>query len=109
MTLNSQSIGVAPEAFAGSALTLDSIPPDARFTRRQAAKMLTHCGIPLSEKTLSTKASRGGGPPYRRFGKIAIYTWRELVAWALAEMGEPARNASEHRTKAAASEAREVV
>jgi hypothetical protein len=101
MTLNAVSTDVAPEAFATPALTLDSIPADARLTRRQAAKALTDCGIPLSEKTLSTKASRGGGPPYQLFGKIAIYTWGTLVAWALAEMGEPARSASEHRTKAA--------
>lgn len=104
MTLNAVSVGVAPEASALRTLKLDSIPPDAKFTRRQAAKTLTDCGIPLSEKTLSTKASRGGGPPYQRFGKIAIYTWRELEAWALAEMGEPARNASEHRTKAVPNE-----
>src|SRR5262245_38715084 len=81
------------------ALTLDSIRVDARLTRRQAAKALTDCGNPVSPKTLSTKASRGGGPPYQLFGKIAIYTWGTLVAWALAEMGEPARSASEHRIK----------
>jgi hypothetical protein len=94
------SAGVAPEVFARPALTLDSIPVDVRLTRRQAAKALTDCGIRVSPKTLSTKASRGGGPPYQLFGKIALYTWGDLVAWALAEMGEPARSASEHRAKA---------
>src|SRR5262249_56961612 len=99
MTLNAVSTSTAPETFARPALTLDAIPADTRLTRRQAAKALTDCGVPLSEKTLSTKASRGGGPPYQLFGKIAIYTWRTLVAWALAEMREPARSASEHRAK----------
>jgi hypothetical protein len=100
MTHNTVSAGAAPETFAPLALTIDAIPTDTKLTRRQAAKALTDCGVPLSEKTLSTKASRGGGPPYQLFGKIAIYTWGTLVAWALAEMGEPARSASEHRIKA---------
>jgi hypothetical protein len=100
MTLNAESTGLAPETFVRPALTFDSIPGGARLTRRQAAKALSDCGIPLSEKTLATTASRGGGPPYQRFGKIAIYTWSTLVVWALAKMGAPATNASEHRTKA---------
>jgi hypothetical protein len=94
MTLNAVSTGAAPETFAPPTLTLDAIPADTKLARRQAAKALTCCGIPLSEKTLSTKASRGGGPPYQLFGKIALYTWGTLVAWALDEMGKPARSAS---------------
>jgi hypothetical protein len=101
MTLNAVSTGAAPETFAPPTLTLDAIPADTKLARRQAAKALTCCGIPLSEKTLSTKASRGGGPPYQLFGKIALYTWGTLVAWTLDEMGKPARSASEHRIKAA--------
>jgi hypothetical protein len=89
-------------ALPGEALRVcvfDSITADARLTRRQAAKALTACGVPTSPDTLATKASRGGGPPYQLFGKSAIYTWGSLVAWALAEMGEPARSASEHRAR----------
>jgi hypothetical protein len=100
MTLNTVSTGAAPETVR-SCLTLHSMPTDARLTRCQAAKALTDCGIPVSPKTLSTKASRGGGPPYQLFGKIALYTWSDLVDWALAEMGEPARTASEHRARGA--------
>jgi hypothetical protein len=83
-------------------MTLDEIPKDARFTRRRAAEALTACGIPVSPKTLLTKATRGGGPPYQLFGKIAIYTGGALVRWALAEMSHSASSALEHRaTKAA--------
>lgn len=64
-------------------------------TSRQGANRLWRPDI----FRLATKASRGGGPPYQLFGKIAIYTWGTLVAWALAEMGEPARSASEHRAR----------
>ena len=101
MTLNALLTSTAPGAYTRPVLTLDSIPADARLPRRQAAKALTDCGIPVSPKTLSTKASRGGGPPYQLFCRTAIYTWGPLVAWALAEMGEPARSAQEHRTKGA--------
>jgi hypothetical protein len=99
MTLNTLPPG-APEAFARPALALDSIRDDDLLTRRLAARELTARGIPVAAGTLSTKASRGGGPPYALFGKIALYRWGDLVDWALAEMGEPARSASEHRAKA---------
>jgi hypothetical protein len=50
----------------------DSIPPDTFLPRVRGAKELTDRGFPTSPKTLSTKASRGGGPPYRLYGKVAI-------------------------------------
>jgi hypothetical protein len=93
------AVSTAREAFVRPALTLDSIPGDARLTRRQAAKALTDCGIPVSPKTLSTKACRGGGPPYQLFGRLAIYTWGPLLQWALSTMGKPASTASEHRIR----------
>src|SRR5262249_36410921 len=99
MTLNAVSTGAAPETFAPPALTLDAIPADTKLTRRQAAKAFTASGVPLSKKTLSTKAWRGGGPPYHLFGKIAIYTWGTLEAWALPERGEPPRSEGKHRAK----------
>jgi hypothetical protein len=97
MALDFISSGAVPAASSQPSMTLGSIPADKRFTRRQLAKALTDCGLPTSEKTLSTKASRGGGPPYQRYGKLAIYTWESSVEWALSEMGAPARSASERR------------
>jgi hypothetical protein len=47
--------------------------PDALLTREQLAAALTEAGYPTKPKTLATKASRGGGPPYRSFGTRAIY------------------------------------
>jgi hypothetical protein len=88
--------------FAVTYRTFDSIPAGARLSRKQTAQALTECGIPTSEKTLSTKASRGGGPPYQLYGKVSVYTWSETIDWVLATLSKPARNASEHKSHRAA-------
>jgi hypothetical protein len=49
--------------------------PDALLTRLKTADALTEVGFPIKEATLATKATRGGGPPYRRFGSRALYRW----------------------------------
>jgi hypothetical protein len=41
--------------------------PDVRLTRERTAEALTALGYPISPRTLSTKATRGGGPPYSLF------------------------------------------
>ena len=78
-------------------MVFNEIGADALLTREQVADALGRCGVPCSSKTLATRACRGGGPPYRRFGKRAIYRWGDVVEWARAEMTTPARSASEHR------------
>jgi hypothetical protein len=80
---------------------LDSVDPKTFLTRFQVAEALEACGIPLSYDTLATKATRGGGPPFRIFGKSAVYQWGDVVAWVLETMGEPARTTSEHRARMA--------
>ena len=57
----------------------DSQPP---LRRTQAAKALTEAGYQISPATLATMATRGGGPPYTIFGRVALYGWNELLAWA---------------------------
>jgi hypothetical protein len=80
---------------------LESIDPRAFFTRYQLPGTLEACGVPMSYDTLATKATRGGGPPFRIFGKSAVYQWADVVAWVLETMGEPARTTSEHRARMA--------
>src|SRR5262245_46881544 len=48
-------------------MDMTSIPEnlDALLTRDRLAEALTEAGYPTKAKTLATKASRGGGPPYR--------------------------------------------
>ncbi len=53
------------------------------FMRRLAvAAALPAAGFPVSATTLATLASRGGGPPYRLFGRIPLYRWSDALTWA---------------------------
>ena len=63
---------------------MSTIPddPNALLLRDQTAKALTESGFPTKTKTLATKATRGGGPPYRLFGARALYRWGDALAWA---------------------------
>ena len=65
-------------------MTSSNIPEDPNFllSREHAARVLTEAGYVTSPATLATKATRGNGPPYRIFGKRAIYRWGDLMAWA---------------------------
>src|SRR5262249_29664706 len=45
--------------------------------------------------TLATKRSRGGGPPYRRWGRIPVYAWGDALKWAQSRLGEPRCSTSE--------------
>jgi hypothetical protein len=76
--------------------------PDALLTRAQAGAALTEAGFPVSPATLSTKATRGGGPPYRLFGRKPLYRWGDVLAWAQNCCTEPHVNTSEGRSTAVA-------
>jgi hypothetical protein len=75
-----------------------SIPtdPNALLLRDRLAEALTEAGYPIKPKTLATKATRGGGPPYSRFGLRALYRWGGALAWAEARLTAPRRSTSEH-------------
>jgi hypothetical protein len=76
-----------------SSLIPDS--PDARLTRIQVADALTAAGYPIRPGTLSTKAVRGGGPPYQSWGPRVLYRWADALAWAEERISSPRRNTSE--------------
>lgn len=65
------------------------------MTREQLSKALTEHGYPLSVSSLSTFASRGGGPKYRKFGNRALYSLPTALAWARARCGEEKEIASD--------------
>jgi hypothetical protein len=69
--------------------------PDALLTRRATANALTEAGYPMKPTTLATKATRGGGPPYRRFGAVALYSWGDALEWAQSRLSAPIRSTSE--------------
>lgn len=58
------------------------LPDDTVLGREAAAQALTEIGYPTAPATLATKASRGLGPPYRRYGNRALYRLGDLRAWA---------------------------
>jgi hypothetical protein len=75
---------------------LDSeIDPAARLTRAQAAEALTRSGYQTAYATLATLATRGGGPPFAKFGPRAIYRWQDLLDWAQSRTSKAARSTSE--------------
>jgi hypothetical protein len=90
----SQSSGLARKG-DGAAMDI-SIPqdPDTQLTRGKTAAALTAAGFPIKPKTLATKATRGGGPPYRLFGPRAIYRWGDALEWAQARLTEPRTSTS---------------
>jgi hypothetical protein len=56
--------------------------PETWLGRKETAEALTASGFPTSAATLSTKASRGGGPPFSKYGSRALYRWGSSLAWA---------------------------
>jgi len=72
--------------------------PDALLTRVQLADALTAAGYPTKATTLSTKATRGGGPPYRLYSSRVLYRWGDALDWAKARLSPVVHSTSEfHR------------
>ena len=69
----------------------------AYLRRRAAAEYLRQrWGVPCSEKTLAKLACIGGGPAYRRFGRIPLYDAADLDEFARTRLGRPVRSTSEY-------------
>src|SRR5271156_1236122 len=69
--------------------------PDTRLTRNGIAAALTEAGFPIKPATLATKATRGGGPPFQRFGLRPLYRWGDALAWAQSRLGPLVTSTSE--------------
>jgi hypothetical protein len=70
--------------------------PNTLLGRRETAAALTEAGFKVSAETLTTMASRGGGPPYQLFGPRALYRWGDSLEWARGRLSAPRRSAAEH-------------
>jgi hypothetical protein len=46
-------------------------------------------------RTLAKLRVLGGGPPYRKIGRLVVYDPSDLAEWASAKMSAPRRNTSE--------------
>jgi hypothetical protein len=69
--------------------------PDVFLRRAPTAEALTARGFPTKASTLATKATRGGGPPYRLFGRVPLYRWGDSLAWAQSRLSVPRGSTSE--------------
>ena len=73
----------------------------ALLRRRPTAEALTAAGYPVRAATLATLATRGGGPPYRLFGRVPLYRWGDAVEWAQSRLSDPCHNTSEQDSRVA--------
>jgi hypothetical protein len=71
------------------------IDPDALLSRARTADALTAAGFQTSPATLATKATRGGGPPYRVYGRTTLYRWGDALKWARERLHAPQSSTSE--------------
>jgi hypothetical protein len=73
------------------------VPEDQNtlLRRSDTAEALTAFGFPIKAATLATMATRGGGPPYRLFGRVPLYRWSDSLAWAESKLSAPRRSTSE--------------
>jgi hypothetical protein len=69
--------------------------PALRLRREACAQALTEAGFPVKSKTLATKATRGGGPPFQKFGRYPLYIWGDALAWAESRLSAKMRSTSE--------------
>jgi hypothetical protein len=67
---------------------MSNIPadPDTLLRRIPNSDALIESGFQVSPATLATLASRGGGPPFRRFGRYPVYRWGDSLEWAKAKL-----------------------
>jgi hypothetical protein len=68
---------------------------DTLLTREATSNALTRAGFRVAPKTLATMATRGGGPPYRRFSSRALYRWGDVLDWAQSRLSAPRRSTAE--------------
>jgi hypothetical protein len=76
-------------------MTLVPDDPDTLLPRDKFAAALTAVGFPTSAKTLASKATRGGGPPFQKYGPRALYRWRTGLAWAQSRLTAPRHSTSD--------------
>ena len=79
----------------GEQMTKPNISADSFLRRKDAANALTELGLRIAEATLATMATRGGGPPYRTFGRTVVYQWGDTLKWAESRLSAPRCSTSE--------------
>ena len=73
---------------------------EAIYLRRQQATehLRGRIGV-FGKDMLAYLASKGGGPPFRKFGRYPMYTREDLDNWLDERMSPPVRSTSELSTQ----------
>ena len=67
-------------------MPVPNIPDDALLSTEELSAAFASLGLPVSPFTLTTKRSRGGGPPFKKFdNKIVRYAWGPARDWRMAQ------------------------
>jgi hypothetical protein len=74
---------------------MQTLTDNTMLRRHELAEALSARGFKVAAGTLATKATRGGGPPYRSFGRTPLYRWGDALAWAESRLSPPRRTTSE--------------
>jgi hypothetical protein len=84
-------------------MAMNTAMPDlgALLSRHALSKALADRGFPVPLASLATMASRGGGPPFMRFGTRVLYRWADALAWAQGRLRGPMSSTSEVDTSQA--------
>jgi hypothetical protein len=90
-----RAVRAAVEAGGLRAAPAAPLDRDALLSRKATAAALTALGYRTADKTLSTLASRGGGPPFHRYGAHVLYRWGPTLDWARSRLTSPRRSSAE--------------
>lgn len=63
--------------------------------RNLSCALALHAGRRVAVATLASLATRGGGPPFRLFGRRPLYRWGDAMEWAEQNTKPPRRSTSE--------------
>jgi hypothetical protein len=77
------------ETYKRDANSLNS-PPAEAVRRRADRTRISGCG-----ENARYQGKQGGGPPYRKFGRVVLYRWGDVLAWAEAQLSPPVHSSSE--------------
>ena len=82
-------------------MTHNAINPIRLLRRNDAARyVIDTWGIPVSKQTLAKLAVIGGGPEYRKAGRVPLYDPGDLDAWARSRLGPKQRSTTDRPSAA---------
>jgi hypothetical protein len=74
---------------------LRGIDPGTLMEPAALSENLGLSGLKVATTTLESLRSRGGGPPFRKFGRRRLYAWGDGALWALGQLTGPLTSTSD--------------